>query len=152
MQNSMALFLASALGWKHPFGTSLVQRMKIVCFSWNLIHSLTQIWRTQWWCSLFLFFNDTPFYSKFVAALKNSYSAVPNNEGARGLTDNQNISEREGGPNKKGWGLKNVLSRKWQPVITNYGCPKQNIFAPSVKEYLNVCIWNLPDPTITNLY
>ena len=148
----MALFLASALGWKHPFGTSLVQRMKIVCFSWNLIHSLTQIWRTQRWCSLFLFFNDTPFYSKFVAALKNSYSAVPNNEGGGDLTDNQNINEREPGPNKKGWGLKNLLSRKWQPVITNYGCPKQNLFAPSVKEYLNICIWNLPDPTITTLY
>ena len=148
----MALFLASALGWKHPFRTSLVQRMKIVCFSWNLIHSLTQIWRTQWWCSLFLFFNDTPFYSKFVAALKNSYSAVPNNEGGGGLTDNQNINELEPGPNKKGWGLKNLLGRKWQPVITNYGCPKQNLFAPSVKEYLNICIWNLPDPTITTLY
>ena len=31
-------------------------------------------------------------------------------------------------------GLKNVLGQKWQPVITNYGCPKENFFAP----YLNI--------------
>ena len=36
-----------------------------------------------------------------------------------------------GDPNKAGGvRLKNVLSHKWQPVITNYGCPKQNFFAP----------------------
>ena len=34
-----------------------------------------------------------------------------------------------GGPNKSG-GLKNVLSQKLQPVITIYGCPKQNLFVP----------------------
>ena len=28
-----------------------------------------------------------------------------------------------------GGGLKNVLGQKWQPVIANYGCPKQN-FVP----------------------
>ena len=71
MQNSMALFFASVWGRKHPFWASLVQKMKIVSFSWNLIHSLTQIWRTQWWCSLFLFFNDTPFYGKFVSKNQN---------------------------------------------------------------------------------
>ena len=32
---------------------------------------------------------------------------------------------------KGGGGLKNVVGQKWQPVITNYGCPKQNFFAPS---------------------
>ena len=31
-------------------------------------------------------------------------------------------------------GLKNVLGQKWQLVITSYGCPKQNVFAP----YLNI--------------
>ena len=45
-----------------------------------------------------------------------------------GPTDNLNINKR-GGPNKR-VGLKNVLSQKWQPVITNYGCPKQNFLAP----------------------
>ena len=71
MQNSMVVFLASILGWKHPFWASLVQKIKIVSFSWNLIHSLTQIWKTQWWCSLFLFFNATHFYCKFVSKNQN---------------------------------------------------------------------------------
>ena len=31
-------------------------------------------------------------------------------------------------------GLKNVLGQKWQPIIANYECPKQNFFPP----YLNV--------------
>ena len=42
---------------------------------------------------------------------------------------------RRGGPNKRGdGGLKNVLGQKWQLFITNYECPKQNVFAP----YLNI--------------
>ena len=32
---------------------------------------------------------------------------------------------------KGGEGLKNILGQTWQPVITNYGCLKQNFFAPS---------------------
>ena len=35
------------------------------------------------------------------------------------------VPKNEGVPNKRGGGLKNVLGQKWQPVITNYGCPKQ---------------------------
>ena len=54
MQNSMVGFIASVLDWKYPFWASLVQKMKIVSFSWNLVLILTQIWRIQWWCSLFL--------------------------------------------------------------------------------------------------
>ena len=49
MKNSMTVFFASVLSWKYAFWASLVQKMKIVSFSWSLIHSLTQIWRTQWW-------------------------------------------------------------------------------------------------------
>ena len=37
-----------------------------------------------------------------------------------GPTDNQNINKRGGGC------LKNVLGLKWQPVVTNNACPKQN--------------------------
>ena len=70
MKNSMAVFFSSVLDWKHPFWVSLAQKMQIVSFNWNLIHNLTQIWRTQWWCSLFLFFTDTPFYGKFVSKIK----------------------------------------------------------------------------------
>ena len=38
-----------------------------------------------------------------------------------GPTDNLDMNKRGEG------GLKNVLAQKWQPVITNYGCPKQFI-------------------------
>ena len=62
------------------------------------------------------------------------YSLVPNNRGGLnkrgGPTDNLNINTRGGGQ-IKGGDLKNVLGQKWQPVITNYGCPKQNFLAPS---------------------
>ena len=51
-----------------------------------------------------------------------------------GPTDNLNINKRGGGggedPNKRRGDLKNVIGQKWQPVITNYGCPKQNFLAP----------------------
>ena len=68
------------------------------------------------------------------------YSQVPNNKGdlnkmSKGVggsgwaTDNLNINKR-GGSNKRR-DLKNVLGQKWQTVITNYGCPKQNFFALS---------------------
>ena len=70
MQNTLVLFFPSVLGWKHPFWASLVQKMEIVSFSWNVIASLTQIWRTQRWCSS-LFFNGTPFYGKFVSKNQN---------------------------------------------------------------------------------
>ena len=33
MQNSMAVFFSSVLGWKHSFGVRLAQNMKIVSFS-----------------------------------------------------------------------------------------------------------------------
>ena len=33
MHNSMAVFFAFVLGWKHPFWASLVQKMEIVSFS-----------------------------------------------------------------------------------------------------------------------
>ena len=45
-------------------------------------------------------------------------------------TDNLNINKRRV-QIKEGGGLKKVLSKKWQPFITNYGCPKQNFFALS---------------------
>ena len=69
-QNSMAVFFSSVLDWKHHFWVSLAQKMKIVSFSWNLIHSLTQIWSSVVMLSLFLFFNDIPFYGKFVSKIK----------------------------------------------------------------------------------
>ena len=40
-------------------------------------------------------------------------------------TDNLNINKR--GIQIKSGGLKNVIGQKRQPVITNYGCPKQPV-------------------------
>ena len=58
------------------------------------------------------------------------YSSVPNNEGGGGgPTDNLNIKKREIQIKKGGGGSEKC--QKWQPIITNYGCPKQNFFPPS---------------------
>ena len=61
---------------------------------------------------------------------KSKYSPVPNNRDGWvgggvgwGLTGNLNTNKR--GVQIKGQGLKNVLVQNWQPVITNYECPKQ---------------------------
>ena len=43
MQNSMEVLFSTVFSWKHSFWVSLAQKMNIVSFSWNLIHSLTQI-------------------------------------------------------------------------------------------------------------
>ena len=100
MQNSMAVFLASVLGWKYLFGqvwskkwklsvsgeiwyivylkyeelngyvhsfhfltilrfmANLFQKIKIVCWNWNLEPWLIWICKIQWWCSFFIFFGD----------------------------------------------------------------------------------------------
>ena len=41
------------------------------------------------------------------------------------VTDKLNI--KNGGGAR--W-FENVIGQKWQLIITNYGCPKQNFFAP----------------------
>ena len=41
---------------KYPFWVSLVQKAKIISLSWNLVLTLIQTCRVQWWCSRFLFF------------------------------------------------------------------------------------------------
>ena len=55
MQNSMVVFTFSVLDQKNPFRANLVQKIKIVSLSWNLVQNLIRICRIQWWCSLFLF-------------------------------------------------------------------------------------------------
>ena len=50
---------------KYPFWENLVQNIKIVILSWNLIPRLIWICRIQWWCSLFYFRPETPFLLKF---------------------------------------------------------------------------------------
>ena len=70
MQNySKVVFISSSLDWKYPFWENLVQEIKIFSFSWNLVLSPTQIWKIQWWCSLFLYHFEWKhsFYGKFVS-------------------------------------------------------------------------------------
>ena len=54
MQKSIMVFIFSYLDWKYPFYANLVQKVKIVSLSWNLVARLIQIYRIQWWCSLFV--------------------------------------------------------------------------------------------------
>ena len=47
--------------------------------------------------------------------------------GGGGLGDRQSKYQKTGGGAR--W-FENVIGQKWQLIITNYGCPKQNFFAP----------------------
>ena len=55
MQNSMVVFTFSVLDQKLTFRANLVQKIKIISLSWNLVPRLISICWIQWWCSLFLF-------------------------------------------------------------------------------------------------
>ena len=56
MQNSILMFSFSVFDQKHSFWATWAQKIKIVSSSWNLVLRLIQICRTQWLCSLFLFY------------------------------------------------------------------------------------------------
>ena len=64
MQNSMALFIVSVLDRKHPFWANMVQKIKIVSLSWNLVPRLIRIWRIQWRCSLFLLYTANTLFEQ----------------------------------------------------------------------------------------
>ena len=69
MQNSMMVFIASVLYWKYPFWVNL--KKKIAGFSWNLVLSLTHLWRIQRWCSLVLFLiGNILFMANFFQTIK----------------------------------------------------------------------------------
>ena len=55
MQSSMAIFTFFVFNQKYPFRASLVQCVKIICLSWNLVTILIRICRIQCCCSLFSF-------------------------------------------------------------------------------------------------
>ena len=55
MQIWMMLFIFFVFKWKYPFWANLVQKIKIISLSWNLVPRLIRICWSQWWCSLFLF-------------------------------------------------------------------------------------------------
>ena len=52
--------------WKHNFWINLVQKFKIVSFSWNLVPRLSKLYRIQWWWTRFLFFTgNNSFWAKY---------------------------------------------------------------------------------------
>ena len=55
MLNSMMLFTFFVFDRKYPFLANLVQKVKIMSWSWNLVARLIRICRIQW-CCLFYFF------------------------------------------------------------------------------------------------
>ena len=48
MQNSMVMFIYFVFDWKYPFLANLVQKVKIISWSWNLVPGLIRIYRIQW--------------------------------------------------------------------------------------------------------
>ena len=92
MQNSLVMFTFSVfnwkyfagqiswkyLDWKYQFDANLVQKIKIVCLSWNLVPRLIWICRIQWWVlfTLSFFWLGIPFWGKFYPW---SWSLVPRN-------------------------------------------------------------------------
>ena len=72
MQTSMLMFVLSVFDWKYPFWVNLVQKVKIMSWSRNLVAGLIRICRIQWYCSLFLFLVEIPFLDKFGPKNQNS--------------------------------------------------------------------------------
>ena len=51
--------------WKYHFRVNLVQKIKIVTLSGNLVPRLIWICENQWWCSLLQFLTGNTFLGKF---------------------------------------------------------------------------------------
>ena len=64
MQNSVALFNLSLFDQKHPFWANLVQKIKLVSLSWNLVARLIWKCRIQWWFHFFHFWLELPLLGK----------------------------------------------------------------------------------------
>ena len=71
MQDSMVMFTFSVFDQKYPVWVNLVQKIKIVSLSRNLVPVLIWICRSQWWCSLFSFLTENTFLgANFVHKIK----------------------------------------------------------------------------------
>ena len=55
----------SAFKWKYIFWVNLVQKLKTISLSYNLVPRLIQICRIPWRCSFFLFSTGNTFLGKF---------------------------------------------------------------------------------------
>ena len=64
MQNLMMMFNFFCFGSKTHFWTNLVQKIKIVSLSWNLVRRLIRICRVEWWHSLFLFLTGNTLFGQ----------------------------------------------------------------------------------------
>ena len=56
IQNSKVMLIPSVFDWKYLFWANLVQKVKIVSWSWNLVARLIQICRIKWCCFIFFVF------------------------------------------------------------------------------------------------
>ena len=66
MKNSMIMFIFSVFKRKYSFSGNSFQKIKIVCWSWNLEPRLIEISTIRWWFSFFfLFRSEIAFLDKF---------------------------------------------------------------------------------------
>ena len=70
MQNSMVVFTFLVFDQKCPFWVNLVQKVRIISLSWNLVPTLIRISRIQWWCSLSGFDREYTFWANLVQKIK----------------------------------------------------------------------------------
>ena len=64
MQNSMAMFIFFVFDRKYLFWANLVQKVKIISWSWNLVARLIRICIIQWCCSPFWFLSGNAFFEQ----------------------------------------------------------------------------------------
>ena len=64
MQNSMVMFGFSVFERKYSIWTTLIQKLKILSLSENLVPRVIQICLAQWCCSLFPFPHTNAFLGK----------------------------------------------------------------------------------------
>ena len=64
IQNSKVVFTFSVLNRKYTFWANLVQKIKIVSLSWNLVPRLIRIYNIQWWYHFFLFWRGNNLFGQ----------------------------------------------------------------------------------------
>ena len=70
MQNSVVVFSFSVLDRKNPFWANLVQKIKIVSLSWNLVPRLIRILEFNGDLHFFFFYWKHPFWANLVQKFK----------------------------------------------------------------------------------
>ena len=70
MQNSMVMFTFSAFDWKYPFWVNLVQNIKIISLSQNLLPRPIRICRINGVADFFLLTGTNSFWANLVEKIK----------------------------------------------------------------------------------